>query len=133
MKVFLKIILVLSVLISACGEKLSDPPVIVSMNLVQDSIIKEEGAVLQLAYSISDDNGLNKFRLTILDDFPDARFALAPWFFEQDYDVSGTENSDTVTIELPYPDLEVGQYKLSFTIADIDENENVQDKTFIIY
>ena len=130
---FLKIVLVVTVLVSACGEKVSDPPVISSLNLVQDSIMSEQGAVLRLAYSISDDNGLSKFRLTILDDFPDARFALAPWFYENDFEASGTEQSDTITVNLPYPDLEPGQYKLSFTVADIDENEKAQDKSFVIY
>lgn len=130
---FLKIVLVVTVLVSSCGEKVSDPPVISSLNLVQDSIMSEQGAVLRLAYSISDDNGLSKFRLTILDDFPDARFALAPWFYENDFDASGTEQSDTITVNLPHPDLEPGQYKLSFTVADIDENEKAQDKSFVIY
>lgn len=130
---FLKIVLVVTVLVSACGEKVSDPPVISSLNLVQDSIMSEEGAVLRLAYSISDDNGLSKFRLTILDDFPDARLALAPWFYENDFEASGTEQSDTITVDLPYPDLEPGQYKLSFTVADIDENEKAQEKSFVIY
>ena len=81
MKMFLKILLAVTVLVSACGEKESDPPVVASLNLVQDSIMSEQGAILQLVYSITDDNGLSKFRLTILDDFPDARVALAPWFY----------------------------------------------------
>jgi hypothetical protein len=133
MKLFLKFILALTVFVSACTQDKSDPPSIVNLNLVQDSILKEDGAILQLTYAISDDNGLDKFRITILDDFPDARFALAPWFFEEDYDVSGTNLSDTVTINLPYPDLEVGQYKITFTVADIDQNERSIDKSFFIY
>ena len=133
MKVFLKFTLALTVLVSACTQDKSDPPTIVNLDLVQDSILKEDGAILQLTYAISDDNGLDKFRITILDDFPDARFALAPWFFEEDYDASGTNLSDTITINLPYPDLEVGQYKITFTVADIDQNEKSKDKTFFIY
>jgi hypothetical protein len=133
MKMFLKILLAVTVLVSACGEKESDPPVVVSLNLVQDSIMSEQGAILQLVYSITDDNGLSKFRLTILDDFPDARVALAPWFYERDFDVSGTSASDTVTVNLPYPDLEPGQYKLTFTVADIDDNEKAQEKSLVIY
>ena len=133
MKLFLKFILALPVFVSACTQDKSDPPSIVNLNLVQDSILKEDGAILQLTYAISDDNGLDKFRITILDDFPDARFALAPWFFEEDYDVSGTNLIDTVTINLPYPDLEVGQYKITFTVADIDQNERSIDKSFFIY
>jgi hypothetical protein len=133
MKTFLKIALAVTVLVSACGEKESDPPVISSLNLVQDSIVSQKGAVLEIVYSISDDNGLSKFRLTILDDFPDARFALAPWFYERDFDVTGTESSDTVVVSLPFPDVEPGQYKLSFTVADIDDNEKAQEKSFVIY
>jgi hypothetical protein len=133
MKIFFKIVLVVTIFVSACGEKESDPPVIASLNLVQDSIMSEQGAVLQLSYSISDDNGLSKFRLTILDDFPDARLSLAPWFYEQDFNVTGTEQSDTLLVNLPYPDLEPGQYKLSFTVADIDENETAQEKSLVIY
>ena len=132
---FLKIVLAVTVLVSACGEKEieSDPPVISSLSLVQDSIMSQQGAVLEIVYSISDDNGLSKFRLTILDDFPDARFALAPWSDDLDFDVTGTEYSDTVVVSLPFPDVEPGQYKLSFTVADIDDNEKAQEKSFVIY
>tara|TARA_B110000305_G_C19399894_1_gene619564 strand:- start:151 stop:552 length:402 start_codon:yes stop_codon:yes gene_type:complete len=133
MKMFLKIVLAVTVLVSACGEKESDPPVISSLSLVQDSVMSQQGAVLEVVYSISDDNGLSKFRLTILDDFPDARLALAPWFYERDFDVSGTDFSDTVVVSLPFPDVEPGQYKLSFTVADIDDNEKAQEKSFVIY
>ena len=133
MKMFLKIVLVAVVLFSACEEKKSDPPEILSLSLVQDSIMKQQGAILRLVYSISDDNGLSKFRLTILDDFPDARVALAPWFYENDFDVTGLEKTDTLEVALPYPDLELGQYKLRFTVADIDDNEIPQEKSFVIY
>ncbi|NDG52200.1 MAG: DUF4625 domain-containing protein [Flavobacteriia bacterium] len=94
--------------------------------------IKADGAVLEFIYEFSDDNGLNQFRASVLDNFVDARFQSAPWNYEKDYNLSGTSVIDTLQIALPYPDLEPGRYELTITVQDIDGEETSQKNTFYV-
>ena len=119
------------ILIASCGSK-NDAPVINSITLTNTNIQKAEGAVLEFIYEFSDDNGLNQFRASILDNFENARLQSAPWNFEKDYNLSGTSAKDTLQIALPYPDLEPGRYELTITVQDTDDEESVQKKTFYI-
>lgn len=131
MKAILKIF-VLSCILSACSN--NEPPTISNLTILNPNseILKEEGAQLRFIYSFSDDQGLNKYRVSIIDNFVDARISSAPWFYEQDVNLSGTTSSDTISITLPYPDIEPGRYRLTVTVQDIDQEETSQNKTFHI-
>jgi len=130
MKNFFALYIVL-ILIASCQSQ-NDAPTINSLAIVNTNIQIEDGAVLEFVYEFSDDNGLNQFRASVLDNFVDARLQSAPWNFEKDYNLSGTSVSDTVQIALPYPDLEPGRYELTITVQDIDGEETFQKNTFYI-
>ena len=118
-------------LMFACTQK-NDSPVINSITLTSSNIQKADGAFLEFIYEFSDDNGLNQFRVSVLDNFENARLQSAPWNFERDYNLSGTNVNDTLQIALPYPDLEPGRYELTITVQDIDGDETAQNKSFYI-
>ncbi|MDG1916668.1 MAG: DUF4625 domain-containing protein [Flavobacteriales bacterium] len=118
-------------LMFACTQK-NDSPVINSITLTSSNIQKADGAFLEFIYEFSDDNGLNQFRVSVLDNFENARLQSAPWNFERDYNLSGTNVNDTLQIALPYPDLEPGRYELTITVQDIDGEETAQNKSFYI-
>tara|TARA_B100000963_G_scaffold145893_1_gene127101 strand:- start:2402 stop:2797 length:396 start_codon:yes stop_codon:yes gene_type:complete len=126
-------ILILSTLcvIYSC-QKINDAPIINSLIISNNNIQKEKGAMLEFMYEFSDDTGLNQFRVSILDNFVDARLASAPWNYEMDYDLSGLSLVDTMQINLPYPDLEPGRYELTVTLQDIDSEETAQKRSFYI-
>ena len=130
MKNFFALYIVL-ILITSCQSQ-NDAPIINSLAIVNTNIQIEDGAVLEFVYEFSDDNGLNQFRASVLDNFVDARLQSAPWNFEKDYNLSGTSVSDTIQIALPYPDLEPGRYELTITVQDIDGLETFQKNTFYI-
>lgn len=116
-------------LMFACTQK-NDSPVINSITLTSSNIQKADGAFLEFIYEFSDDNGLNQFRVSVIDDFEDARLSSAPWNYDKDYDLSGTSVSDSLSLGLPYPDLEPGRYKLTIIVQDIDGEETAESKTF---
>jgi uncharacterized protein (DUF2141 family) len=118
-------------LMFACTQK-NDSPVINSITLTSSNIQKADGAFLEFIYEFSDDNGLNQFRASVLDNFIDARLQSAPWNYEKDYNLSGTSVLDTLQIALPYPDLEPGRYELTITVQDIDGEETSQKNTFYV-
>ena len=122
---------ILLILIASCQSQ-NDAPTINSLAIENTNIQIEDGAVLEFVYEFSDDNGLNQFRASVLDNFVDARLQSAPWNFEKDYNLSGTSVSDTIQIALPYPDLEPGRYELTITVQDIDGLETFQKNTFYI-
>ena len=130
MKNFFALYIVL-ILIASCQSQ-NDAPTINSLAIENTNIQIEDGAVLEFVYEFSDDNGLNQFRASVLDNFVDARLQSAPWNFEKDYNLSGTSVSDTIQIALPYPDLEPGRYELTITVQDIDGEETFQKNTFYI-
>ena len=130
MKNFFALYIVL-ILIASCQSQ-NDAPTINSLAIENTNIQIEDGAVLEFVYEFSDDNGLNQFRASVLDNFVDARLQSAPWNFEKDYNLSGTSVSDTVQIALPYPDLEPGRYELTITVQVIDGEETFQKNTFYI-
>ncbi len=130
MKNFFALYIVL-ILIASCQSQ-NDAPTINSLAIVNTNIQIEDGAFLEFVYEFSDDNGLNQFRASVLDNFVDARLQSAPWNFEKDYNLSGTSVSDTIQIALPYPDLEPGRYELTITVQDIDGLETFQKNTFYI-
>ena len=130
MKNFFALYIVL-ILFASCQSQ-NDAPTINSLAIVNTNIQLEDGAVLEFVYEFSDDNGLNQFRASVLDNFVDARLQSAPWNFEKDYNLSGTSASDTIQIALPYPDLEPGRYELTITVQDIDGLETFQKNTFYI-
>tara|TARA_B100000886_G_scaffold333773_1_gene288353 strand:+ start:7761 stop:8159 length:399 start_codon:yes stop_codon:yes gene_type:complete len=130
MKNFFALSIVL-ILIASCQSQ-NDAPTINSLAILNTNILIEDGAVLEFVYEFSDDNGLNQFRASVLDNFVDARLQSAPWNFEKDYNLSGTSVSDTIQIALPYPDLEPGRYELTITVQDINGEETFQKNTFYI-
>ena len=119
------------ILISSCQPQ-NDAPTINSLTITNANIQKEDGAVLEFIYEFSDDNGLNQFRASVLDIFVDARLHSAPWNYEKDYNLSGTSAKDTLQIDLPYPDLELGRYELTITVQDVDGEETSQKNTFYV-
>ena len=130
MKNFFALSIVL-ILMASCQPQ-NDAPTINSLTIVNTNIQKADGAVLEFIYEFSDDNGLNQFRASVLDNFVDARFQSAPWNYEKDYNLSGTSVIDTLQIALPYPDLEPGRYELTITVQDIDGEETSQKNTFYV-
>lgn len=130
MKNLLTLVFVMT-LMFACTQK-NDAPVINSITLSSSNIQKADGAFLEFIYEFSDDNGLNQFRASVLDNFIDARLQSAPWNYEKDYNLSGTSVLDTLQIALPYPDLEPGRYELTITVQDIDGEETSQKNTFYV-
>ena len=130
MKNFFALSIVL-ILMASCQSQ-NDAPTINSLTIVNTNIQKADGAVLEFIYEFSDDNGLNQFRASVLDNFIDARLQSAPWNYENDYNLSGTSVIDTLQIALPYPDLEPGRYELTITVQDIDGEETSQKNTFYV-
>ena len=128
MKVIFKLF-VLACFFASCG---SESPSIDSLSIQNENaeILKEEGAQIDFSYSFSDDNGLGKFRVEVIDYFEDAKITSAPWNDIWDFDLSGTSSSGSKLIPLPYPDIELGRYKLVVTVVDIDDQETAQNKTF---
>ena len=122
---------IIALLFGSCSPE-NEAPSITSFSLDSTTIQKEEGALLKFSYSFSDDSGLNQFRVSVIDDFPTARLSSAPWDYDKDYDLSGTSVSDSLSIGLPYPDLEPGRYKLTIIVQDIDGEETAESKTFNI-
>ena len=119
------------ILIASCQSQ-NNAPSINSVTIVNTNIQKDDGATLEFIYEFTDDNGLNQFRVSILDNFLDARLLSAPWNYEKDYNLSGSSVIDTLQIALPYPDLELGRYELTITVQDIDGEETSQKNTFYI-
>jgi uncharacterized protein (DUF2141 family) len=130
MKNFFALSIVL-ILVASCQPQ-NDAPTINSLTIVNTNIQKADGAVLEFIYEFSDDNGLNQFRASVLDNFVDARLQSAPWNYEKDYNLSGTSVIDTLQIALPYPDLELGRYELTITVQDVDGEETSQKNTFYV-
>ena len=126
------IVLAIVLILAASCQPNNDVPTINSFTIVNTSIQKADGAFLEFIYDFSDDNGLNQFRVSILDNFIDARLKSAPWNFEMDYNLSGTSVIDTLQIALPFPDLETGRYDLTITLQDVDGEETSQKKIFYI-
>ena len=124
-------IFILTLLFGACSPE-NQVPTINSFSLDSTTIQKEEGALLKFSYSFYDDSGLNQFRVSVIDDFEDARQSSAPWNYDKDYDLSGISVSDSLSIGLPYPDLEPGRYKLTIIVQDVDGEETAESKTFNI-
>jgi|SaaInl85LU_5_DNA_1037374.scaffolds.fasta_scaffold70630_2 hypothetical protein len=124
-------IFVIALLFGACGSE-NEAPTITSFTLESSTITKQEGATLNFSYTFSDDQGLDKFRVSVIDDFEDARLSSAPWQIDNDYDLSGTSSSDSLSIALPFQDVEPGRYRLTLTVLDIDGAEVSESKTFFI-
>ena len=125
--------IVLSTLIAsmliACVDT-SDLPQINNLTILNDSIQKAPGALFQFSVDFSDDNGLSQYRVRIEDNFSYARLYDAPWYFEEDYDINGLTVLENQVIELPYPDLEQGRYRLDIIVQDIDLGENSESQYF---
>ena len=111
----------------------SDLPQINNLTILNDSIQKAPGALFQFTVDFSDDNGLSQYRVRIEDNFPNARQQDAPWYFEEDYEINGLSVSENQIIELPYPDLEQGRYRLDVIVQDIDLGESSENQHFFIY
>ena len=119
-------------ILAACVDT-SDLPQINNLTILNDSIQKSAGALFQFTVDFSDDNGLSQYRVRVEDDFPNARLQYAPWYFEEDYEISGLSASESQMIELPYPDLEQGRYRLDVIVQDIDLGESSESQHFFIY
>ena len=117
--------------IVSCTKE-SDAPVIGSLTIQSTTIKKAEDANLTFSYEISDDNGLNRLKIDIIDDFPDARVALAPFNYTETLTISGSSKSETINIPIPFPDTEVGNYELKLSVQDIDGNETSAKRNFEI-
>ena len=82
----------------------NNAPTINSLTITNTNIQIEDGAFLEFIYEFSDDNGLNKFRASVLDNFPTARLKSAPWYIDDlDYDISGTSFNRYCSIIYPLP------------------------------
>ena len=110
----------------------SDAPVIGSLTIQSTTIQKGEDANLTFSYEISDDNGLNRLKIDVIDDFPNARVALAPFYYTDNFPISGSSKSETVNIPIPEVDVEVGNYELKLSVQDIDGNETSAKRNFEI-
>ena len=129
-----KIVLVAFVvtMLLACVDT-SDLPKINNLTILNDSIQKAPGALFQFTVDFSDDNGLSQYRVRVEDNFQNARLQDAPWYFEEDYKINGLSFSDNQVIELPYPDLEQGRYRLDIIVQDVDLGESSESQHFFIY
>ncbi len=119
-------------MLAACIDT-SDLPQINNLTILNDSIQKAPGSLFQFTVDFSDDNGLSQYRVRIEDNFPNARQQDAPWYFEEDYEINGLSVSENQVIELPYPDLEQGRYRLDIIVQDIDLGESSENQHFFIY
>ena len=129
-KIFL-IAFIVSMLV-ACVDT-SDLPQINNLTILNDSIQKSPGALFQFEIYFSDDNGLSKYRVRVEDDFPNARLQDSPWYFEEDYEINGLSAIENQVIELPYPNLEQGRYRLDIIVQDINLLESSETQHFFIY
>lgn len=129
-----KIVLIAFVgsMLAACVDSF-DLPQINNLTILNDSIQKAPGALFQFTVGFSDDNGLSQYRVRVEDDFINARQQDAPWYFEDDYEINGLSVSENQVIELPYPDLEQGRYRLDVIVQDIDLGESNESQYFFIY
>lgn len=129
-----KIVLIVFIgsMLSACVDE-SGLPQINNLTILNDSIQKAPGALFQYTVDFSDDNGLSQYRVRVEDDFPNARVQDAPWYFEEDYDLIGLSVTPNHVIELPYPDLQQGRYRLDIIVQDIDLLESSASQHFFIY
>lgn len=130
MKNFFALSIVLILMVSCHSQ--NDVPSINLLTITNTNIKKANGAVLEFIYEFYDDNGLNQFRASVLDDFIDARLQSAPWNYQEDYNLSGTYVIDTLQIALPFPDLEPGRYELTITVQDVEGEETSQKNTFYV-
>lgn len=130
MKNFFALSIVLIIMVSCQSQ--NDVPSINSLTITNTNIKKANGAVLEFIYEFYDDNGLNQFRASVLDNFVDARLQSAPWNYQEDYNLSGTYVIDTLQIALPFPDLEPGRYELTITVQDVEGEETSQKNTFYV-
>lgn len=119
-------------MLAACVDTF-DLPQINNLTILNDSIQKAPGALFQFTVGFSDDNGLSQYRVRVEDDFINARQQDAPWYFEDDYEINGLSVSENQVIELPYPDLEQGRYRLDVIVQDIDLGESNESQYFFIY
>ena len=119
-------------MLAACVDT-SNLPQINNLTILNDSIQKSPGALFEFTVDFSDDNGLSQYRVRVEDDFPNARLQYAPWYFEEDYEISGLSASENQVIELPYPDLEQGRYRLDVIVEDIDLGVSSESQYFFIY
>ena len=119
-------------MLSACVDT-SNLPQINNLVILNDSIKKSPGALFQFTVDFSDDNGLSQYRVRVEDNFSNARLQDAPWYFEEDYKINGLNVSENQAIELPFPDLELGRYRLDIIVQDIDLGESSESQHFFIY
>ena len=122
----------IGLMLGACVDT-SNSPQLSNLSILNDSIQKAPGALFQFTVNFLDDNGLLKYRVRVEDDFSNARLQDAPWYFEEDYDLIGLNASESHAIELPYPDLELGRYRLDVIVQDIDLLESSESQHFFIY
>ena len=119
-------------MLSACLDT-SELPQINNLTILNDSILKAPGALFQFTVDFSDDNGLSQYRVRVEDYFTNARLNDAPWYFEEDFEINGLSVSENQVIELPYPDLEQGRYRLDIIVQDVDLLESSESQYFFIY
>ena len=117
--------------IASCTKE-SDAPVIESLTIQSTTIERTADANLTFSYEISDDNGLNRLKIDVIDDFPDARVALAPFYHTETRTISGSSKSETENISIPEVDVVVGNYELKLSVQDIDGNETSAKRNFEI-
>ena len=120
------------IMLIACVET-SNLPQINNLTILNDSIQKAPGALFQFSVDFSDDNGLSQYRVRVEDYFTNARLNDAPWYFEEDFEINGLSVSENQVIELPYPDLEQGRYRLDIIVQDVDLLESSESQYFFIY
>ena len=121
---------ILSIFFFACAED-ADPPIINSLT-IQNQIKIEEGASLSVNYDFSDDNGLKQYNITILDNFDVSRLQFVNWEYDADFNLTGTSANGVKSISIPYP-VEPGQYELTITVQDINDNDVSESKFFELY
>ena len=131
MKKIFSIISIFITLTSCLGT--FDSPQIRNLTILNDSIQKAPGALFQFTVDFSDDDGLSKYRVRVEDDFLHIRKRDAPWFFEEDYSINGLNVTENQVIVLPYPDLELGRYRLDIIVQDVNLAENNESQYFFIY
>ena len=119
--------------LSACDGSDSDNPVISNFMVLNDSLKIDSVAVLQFTVHFEDDNGLNRYRVRIEDDFVGSRLLSALWDYQEDFALSGTSTDESLSIEMPYEDIEPGKYRLDIIVQDIDLNEASVSQHFHVY
>ena len=107
-------------------------PQIEYINITSDTIYVSEGSFLDFSYEFTDDKGLNQFRISIIDDFEDARLSSAPWNYYNDYDLLGTYANGIIQLPIPFPDIELGRYRLTIIVQDSNDQESSISKIFYL-